>query len=561
MCDVLSAQRIVGVDILSFLHYNASMRKQILAILIVILLTTSCSLPHLSPGEATQVETSPPITTADPNEALFPDGGEPPPVDATVPTPYPTAVPVPKVQAADWAIFIGDYETALQAYQEAVNDPDAEIQVAAWIGIGRVQYLLDDPNGAITTLNSVIDRYPYSTQLYRAYYFLGLCYESLGNYAIASDAYNLFLLVQPGLLDAAIQEKLGDSLSAAGRYDEAIQAYQAAIEAPQLGNTVGLEIKIGLAYLHMGDNENAVRIFLSIYDQGINDTIQAQMNLLAGQAYENMGLPEQAYARYQDSVLNYPKAYDSYTGLVHLVNAEQPVDELQRGMVDYYAWKYGVAIDAFNRYLADTEAPESSAYYYKGLSHRALEQYEEAIQSWQVLIELYPEDSLVDDAWEEIATTEWYYLGLNADAVETLLNFVDTYPASDRAPEFIYYAARVLERDDQLAQAAETWERIIDEYPEYEDAFRALQLAGIQYYRKGDFVRAMTTFQRLLLLTTSIEEGAAAQFWIGKVQMVQGNTEGAYEAWRAAAAQDPTGYYSERAEELLEGKEYILPFL
>ncbi len=51
---------------------------------------------------------------------------------------------------------------------------------------------------------------------------------------------------------------------------------------------------------------------------------------------------------------SFPYAYDSYTGLVTLVDDGQLVNEYQRGLTDYYAGKYGVAIDAFNRYIQQT---------------------------------------------------------------------------------------------------------------------------------------------------------------------------------------------------------------
>jgi hypothetical protein len=41
-----------------------------------------------------------------------------------------------------------------------------------------------------------------------------------------------------------------------------------------------------------------------------------------------------------DSVDNFPTAYDSYVGLVRLVNAGVPVDDFQRGLVDFNAAAY-----------------------------------------------------------------------------------------------------------------------------------------------------------------------------------------------------------------------------
>ena len=54
--------------------------------------------------------------------------------------------------------------------------------------------------------------------------------------------------------------------------------------------------------------------------------------------------------------MNYPRSYDSYLALVDLVEAGVPVDEQQRGLVDYYAGQYAVAIAAFDRYMQEEGA-------------------------------------------------------------------------------------------------------------------------------------------------------------------------------------------------------------
>ena len=100
-----------------------------------------------------------------------------------------------------------------------------------------------------------------------------------------------------------------------------------------------------------GDDGDAINALLAFYESTSNNAIKAQSQPIVGQIYLRLNEPEQAYARFQDSVINFPVYYDTYSGLVALVEAGQPVNELMRGIVDYYAGKYGVAIEAFDRYL------------------------------------------------------------------------------------------------------------------------------------------------------------------------------------------------------------------
>src|SRR4030067_3571750 len=97
---------------------------------------------------------------------------------------------------------------------------------------------------------------------------------------------------------------------------------------------------------------------------------------------------DQAYAAYLDAVQNFPLSYDSYLALVNLVEAGVPVDELQRGLVDYFAGQYAVAVAAFDRYLqagpldpAEPEEP-ATALYYKRLTLRCLGDQQTPIARW-----------------------------------------------------------------------------------------------------------------------------------------------------------------------------------
>lgn len=471
------------------------------------------------------------------------------------PTPIPTPLPTICIEQGDWALFIGDYDLALQEYQTAFNsNPEPEIQAAALVGIGRAQILLGDYNSAVQSLIEVTENYPESYNLANAYFFLGQCYTDQESPHMAADAYAKYLQLRPGILDAYVQELRGDVLAAGGSHQAAISAYETAILAPRLSDSTNLEIKIGQMYSAMDDHNNAIRQFISIYDTTNNDYIKAQMNYLVGQEYIALELPEQAHARFQDSVNNYPLSYDSYLGLVALIEDDVPVDDLNRGIVDYYARQYGVALDAFIRYQKNTPDHDGTVLHYKALTLRASSEPESAIAEWDELITNHSGDRFWNDAWDEKAYTQWVYLDQYSQASQTLLDFVNLNPDTSEAPSFLYEAARILERNNQLEEAATIWERLINEYPSHELSYRGLFLAGISYFRLGDFVKAQTTFQRSLVLGITPSDQAAAYFWIGKTQQAQNDHEAAYSSWEQASQRDPTGYYSERARELLIGE-------
>ena len=480
--------------------------------------------------------------------------------NSPTPTSTPTLLPSSYLEKAHQAIFFGDWETALLEYQTALQeDPNPENQNATMLGIGRTYYFAESYTEARNTFLDLITNYPAPDQLSTAYFYLAQTNTALGNYQEAADAYNSYLELHPGLLDSYIYELKGDALSASGDYSGAINDYQIALQSPSLVRDLNIDIKIAQTYAATGDYHTSIIGYQDIYTRTTNDYTKAQIDLLIGQAYTALGDLDQAYAAYLDAVENYPLSYDAYTSLLILVENGVPVNELDRGLVDYYAGQYGVALAAFDRYVQGSPEDPAAGYYYMGLSMRALGEFESAIETWDRLISEHGDSRFLDQAWEQKAFTQWYYLDQYIDATDTLLGFVAAVPVHPRASEFLFDAAIISERADRLEQATEIWESVSAEYPNSEYAFRALYLAGITRYRLGDFPAAHDTFQRALSLAENLEDRAAAYLWSGKCLEALGDKEAARVAWEQAASLDRTSYYSERARDLLLDQPVFAP--
>lgn len=490
-------------------------------------------------------------TTAPTPTATLP----PTPTAVPSPTPSPTPIPAARIEQADWQLFLGDYETARLEYQTAFDAAsDDETKAAALVGLGRAQLLAESPHLALIPLRQAVQDYSDTYHGKTAYYFLGETYSYQQNYADAARAYESFQYLRPGILDALLFEKLGNARLRAGNPLGAVEAYQAALLAEPPGDEIRLKISIGRAYTAAIDYNNAIRIYAEAFDQATSDYDRATLDYLLGNVYLAMGYTDQAHARFQDAVTNFPRSYDTYQALVYLVNAGIPVDELNRGLIDYFAGQYGYAIEAFNRYMAETAGYDGTALYYTGLALRTLDQPEKAIQAWEELIDGHPGDRFWSAAYEEIAYTQWGWLNDTTTAAQTLLTYVDRAPAAADAATQLYEAARIMERGGNLAAAAEIWQRLMDTYPSQEISLRGLFLAGISYYRLGDLENSLAAFQRHLILAPSPVEQSAAYFWMGKIRQAQGDADAARSTWQQAAAKDPTGYYSERARDLLENR-------
>lgn len=509
----------------------------------LILVTGACAAPAMISFWANPTPTSTPTFTPSPPPTLTP-----------TPSPTPTPLPSARLHLAEDALFLGDFEQALAQYQEAyAGATDAETRAIAATGIGRSLFNLRNYSSAITWFTTATAENAPNTDLSEAWYYLAEAQMIQQNYAAAADAYAKYLELRPGLLDGYIQQWRGDALLAAGDGPAAAEAYQAALNASPPGDPSWISIKLAKAYTLAQDYTSAVTTYLNVYQTSSDDNARANANYLLGRLYLDLGETDQAYARFTESVLRFPSASESYSGLVELVNAGVPVNDLDRGKVDYFAGQYGLGADALTRIIENGSAP-AEAWYYRALCRRAMREYGNALDDFNVVIQNYQGDPVWPLAFSEKAFTLWAYLDQYQQASETLLEYVRLAPDAPDAPDRLYEAARIFERGGYLTKAAETWERVIDAYPSSSNAYRALFLAGVTFFRLQNYPDARTIFQRALVLSSSPGDQAAAYLWIGKTHQAEGHPELAQEAWRQAVQADPTGYYSERAAELLIGR-------
>ncbi len=486
-------------------------------------------------------------------------GPTPTPAIPLTPSPSPTPVPIVRVESGDRALFNGDVETAALQYRAALADSgDAAIQAAALWGLARAQIANKQHAEALATLQQLIAHFPDSPYLGPAHFLEGQVLEATQQYDEAAAAYQAYLVARPGVLDSYVQQRRGDALAAAGRYVDALAAYRAAQEAPHLDDGNALQIKIAQAHAQIGDYATALSMYDSLAAATASDYIKAQMDYLAGQAYLVLNQKEQAYERFRHAVEHYPLSYYSYLGLVELVNAAVEVNDLDRGLTDYFAGQYDVALLALDRFIG-AHADDGTAHYYRALTLRELKNYPDAVDEFTYFIQNYAAHPKWSEAWQEKADLQWRLLNQYPEAAQTLLDFVQAAPASPQAVDALMSAARILERDGRFDQAAQVWQRVAVEYPSSAQASTAVFLAGIMQYRQADYNAALPLFQQSLILATRPEEQARADLWIGKTQHRLGHPGEAEAAWRQAQGLDAGGYYSERARDLLLGQPPFSP--
>lgn len=477
-------------------------------------------------------------------------------------TPLPTETPVPliEVNTADHYYLTGDFEKAQRLYArtlDAMTDPTQgeDAYINAQLGLARIESLNGDHEACQNRLIEAINATRTTEKKGQMWYQMAECVNRLNLYNEEINALVEYLKAEPeSQLAAEIQERIADRFFTLQEYEKAMTIYSGLAETADLQTGNQVWMKVADTFFIQGDYSNALLVWVKIYDANLNEELRVRIDNLMARTYEIIGSQEQAYARYQDAVNNFPRASGSLNALQALIDGEQRVNDYQAGLIYYYRGNYKQATASFYRYLESGEGYDGALYYYLGVSQMYVGNYEEAIGSFEQIIAQFPEDKFYASAWEEKAYVQWYYMGNHQRGAATLLEYVAKHPDQDPAPGYIFQAARVLEIANRITEAAEQWERLIDEYPMYEKSAEALFLAGISRYRTSNYEAAIATFNRSLLVATDTASSAKANYWIAKSYEKKGEKELAEKYYLDASTVSPTDYYTERALDHLAGK-------
>ena len=474
-------------------------------------------------------------------------------------TPIPTPLPEYRIETAEAFMLSGDYDKAWQEFARTIlGNPQEEYYAAAILGEARIEFARGNYENCLSIITNGLPKITKNENQSLLWFQSANCNQKLEKYTEEIDSLQKYSELRPETsIIAEIYERQGDAYFALEKYAEAIEKYQSINENSGSDYSDAIRIKIADAYYAEEDYSNALQTWLDILEVSADDQQKARIYYLMGETYLKLGSGEQAFSRFQDAVNNYPRYYDSYASLLILLDNDQPVNEFQRGLVNYYMNQYALASEAFFRFIKNEPSHDGSAFYYIGLCQMYMAEYDEAVNSFQRIIDDYPNNRFYASAWDEKAYIQWSQFERYEPAAQTLLSYSEKHPDQPDAANFIYEAGRILEHGDHLTEAALQWERLVDEYPLYENSSLALFFAGICRYRIENYDAALATFNRLLLLSTKPEDLARVHFWTAKVYSKKGETEAAERYYKLASEDYPSNYYSERASDILSGRDNL----
>ncbi len=500
-------------------------------------------------------------------------------------TPTPTPKPAERIELGQELLHEGNFDEAAREFQAALSAPGslerAEQEAALW-GLSRA-YISDDRHaealdalrryvaladpeegGTPETGNSgvsspeaeepVTARPDDNGRLAEAQFQLAEAHRAMGDCAAAIAAYEAYLQVAAELA-AYVQPRIGACYQELGDTAAALAAYDAAIAAPA-HRLVEVEARLKVAELQIAAENYAAAIaqYDAVRDLALTENTQSEMTYLAGLAEMQAGNQAAAQQRFLEGVNSYPRSYNSYLGLVQLVDAGIEVEPFQRGLVDYYAEAYAPAIAAFDSYiLANPDTYRADTRLYLAWSYEGLGNLEAALAQLRAygLYEATAEDAphAAEAAVERAKMLA--RAGQNETAITAYEEVIANFPESDEAQYATYWSAVLAERLGDAERARAMYVRFAETYPQHEETPWALFHAGLMAWQAGDGAAAHGTWKQLADNYTQTEFGAAALIWLMRTA-----PDAEAEAYVVTATNlSGAGYYALRAQELATGTE------
>ncbi|RPI98111.1 MAG: hypothetical protein EHM39_08540, partial [Chloroflexi bacterium] len=296
----------------------------------------------------------------------------------------------------------------------------------------------------------------------------------------------------------------------------------------------------------------AVKQYDAILAEAQNGPYRASIQYQAAELLLSMGNTSGAYGRLQGIVTDYPDTYSAYQAIALLDQANWKLDTLLRGQIYYYNEDWTAAIQEFNAYTSQTGEATIDMLLMLGRAYRAAGNPQAAVTTFQTVLDYYPTDPAFGDAWLEQGRT-YFLSGDTMAAIQRYTELATLHPDVAQGAEALWRAGYLYSTLGDTANALATFDTLGEMYPGTEWAQEGLMLGATLAYSSGNTGQATQLFSRLAE-TGYGENQAAAYLWVGRLYQSEGKDDLARQAYQQAAAADPGGYFSLRADDLLNGR-------
>lgn len=337
----------------------------------------------------------------------------------------------------------------------------------------------------------------------KSLYAMGYIYYNQKKYSQALGYFRDFVKNTEGIEAQVIEDayvRLADCYLAAKNYSEAINTYDQVSAKGKVDKDYALFQK-GRAYVYMSREQEARR----------------QFDLLIS-GYPSSKYLDDAYFQMADIDFKNGSYSAAVKGFTRMINEKPqsyliPTALLRRAQSYYNLQVYEQAIQDFRKVLTEYPDSPSAASALEGIqeSYTAVGRPEEFTQVLGVVRKNNPTNSKLEEVeFENVRNL--YYAEKYANARQSLLDFLNSYPASKHQYDVRYFIGSSADKLGNVNEALQYYAKVVQDNRSTYVAAAAQRSAELEIGR-GNFSSAVTNFR--ILLRNSENKKDQAQAWIG----------------------------------------------
>ncbi len=368
---------------------------------------------------------------------------------------------------------------------------------------------------------------------------LGRLYYDAKEWDAAADAYGQYVRLGGPLADYA-QNRVGNSLNSAKRFEEAARAYTAAVQMPGASAPILRAAWHGLGDVRQsqGDMAGARAAYESAFQAATDDEDRAAAVFALYLLDIRLGQGDAARQQVERLWTQYPATQAAYQA----AQADADADDVHllylKGKVAYERGDFRMAVTALNQAATDDPAHPADTHLFAGHAYRRLGQTRQAVFHYDQLVDTHPGAAEIPDALlgkARALRTSDPEAGLAAYD-----RFLAQYPSHAEADRAALEAARLVETSEDCKAAIPRYQAAADRYAS-EAGLDARARLGLCQMHERDSQGAAATWQALTA-TTLPDRQAQGLFWQGR--LAEGSDpQRAAGLYRQAQAAAPRGFY------------------
>ncbi len=464
-----------------------------------------------------------------------------PPTVVVSPTPSPSERALQMMETASYEANNGNDTKALVLYQSAAGFvDDNSIGTSIQLRIAGLNLANRNTGGAIDALRGISGP---DVQI-----LTGHAYALAGATLSATQMYSQALGANP-VISPYLNLWIGEYYLQAAQPEKAVGPLRiAADSAPSLPIAQARREQLALALQNAGLYAEAVKVYDTILASSKRPEYVARMMVERSAVLRVQGKPDEARKSLQGVIAVYPDTSAAFDAINRLLAENQPVDELQRGIVDYHNSAYTAAQQAFSRSSKVVGNSNEELLYWSGLNLIALDNGAQAVRNFDLIIGrgkggVRYLDALIARA-DALANA-----GNLAEAIKAYRQFGKQAQGHVQQSRAFLQAASLADSAGLFADAAAVYAEAATSDVAL-PGFRADALirSAVESYRLGNFEQVVSRAGEVTKSFSGTVAAQEAQLWVAKGLQKIGDAKGAAEVLDRLAVTN--GYFGLRAREL-----------